>query len=84
MTQPHTNKSVAAAKVLHDADARRKRAVNHAVLATFVVWAAAFGVYAMLKAIQGRSILIEIALLVWNAVMIAVPLVGFVVYRRMR
>ena len=82
MTQ--TPRSPSAAAGLQEADARRKRALNRGVLVAFAAWVAAFLVYAALKSIQPRSSLLEIVLLLWNAVMIAAPLTGYFVYRRMR
>ena len=81
-----TNKEqeVAGSTRLKEADERRRRAITYSLTAAAGAWVAAFAVYAVLKSMQPGGTMLDLVLLLWNAVMIAAPLAGYVVYRRMR
>ena len=69
---------------LKEADTRRRRAIAYSISAAAGAWVAAFLVYAVLKSMQPGGTMLDLVLLLWNAVIIAAPFVGYVVYRRMR
>ena len=67
---------------LKEIDERIKRAGRMGIGAALLAMIVAITIYAVLKSIHPRSTQMDIILLLWNAVIIAAPLVGVWVYKK--
>ena len=79
-----TDSEAGGAGLLAEADERRSRTIKYSLAVAVGAWVVAFIVYAALKSMQPGGTLLDLALLFWNAVIIAAPFTGYAVYRRMR
>ena len=77
-----TNKNASTSERLKDINDRRNRAILKAVGVALLAWIVAFAIYAGLKSIHSGSTLLDIILLLWNAVIVAAPFVGVWVYKK--